>query len=91
MRPGAWAIALHRVAHWLFEAELLIEVWDHRRTWPERRATTLDEEGGRGLVLVESLCKEWGTRSTIQGKVVWATMAAEPPGRPPARSLGCSS
>lgn len=67
---------------WLFEAELLIEVWDRRRSLPSRRESTLDEEGGRGLFLVESLCGQWGTRSTVEGKVVWATMATERTPRP---------
>ncbi|MEV5414446.1 ATP-binding protein [Thermopolyspora sp. NPDC052614] len=56
------------------ENELLIEVWDANQESPERREVTLDEEGGRGLFLVESLCTQWGVRPLIGGKIVWATI-----------------
>lgn len=61
----------------LFKGELLIEVWDRRQEQPVRRESTLDEEGGRGLFLVESLCEQWGTRPVNDGKVVWATLGVE--------------
>ena len=62
---------------WLFERELLIEVWDRTQERPVRRESALDEEGGRGLFLVESLCEQWGMRPGIGGKVVWVTLRIE--------------
>ncbi|MEU4234722.1 ATP-binding protein [Nonomuraea sp. NPDC026600] len=55
--------------------ELVVEVWDPKREPPQCRDVTLDDEGGRGLVLVEALSKRWGTRwPPTGGKVVWASL-----------------
>jgi hypothetical protein len=37
-----------------------------------------DEEGGRGLMLVETLSKDWGAYRKDGGKVVWAQITGEP-------------
>jgi anti-sigma regulatory factor (Ser/Thr protein kinase) len=51
---------------------LLIEVWDVSSTPPLRRAASEDDESGRGLVLVQTLSKEWGCEVLeTGGKVVW--------------------
>ncbi|MEV4555527.1 SpoIIE family protein phosphatase [Kitasatospora sp. NPDC049285] len=51
---------------------LLCEVSDGSSTAPHlRRARTYDE-GGRGLLLVAQLCRNWGTRHTPRGKTIWA-------------------
>jgi anti-sigma regulatory factor (Ser/Thr protein kinase) len=39
---------------------------------------TLDEEGGRGLALVEALSQKWGERRTAAGNCVWAILARIP-------------
>ncbi|WP_404867790.1 SpoIIE family protein phosphatase [Kitasatospora griseola] len=51
---------------------LICEVSDGSSTAPHlRRARTFDE-GGRGLLLVAQLCRNWGTRHTPRGKTIWA-------------------
>src|SRR5258708_6366516 len=39
---------------------VLIRVWDRSSQMPVRRDPRPDEEGGRGLMLVDHLCSEWG-------------------------------
>ncbi|MFI7707718.1 ATP-binding protein [Nonomuraea sp. NPDC049480] len=57
-------------------SELLIEVWDTRNARPTRYESTLDDEGGRGLFLVEHLSIQWGTRYPLTGgKTVWSRLA----------------
>ena len=59
----------------LLANDVLVEVWDPKQEPPQPRTVTLDDEGGRGLFLVESLAKHWGTRwPRTGGKVVWATI-----------------
>jgi anti-sigma regulatory factor (Ser/Thr protein kinase) len=62
----------------LLASNLLIEVSDPKKTAPRRREVAPDDEGGRGLWLVESLARQWGTRwPRTGGKVVWAAIALE--------------
>jgi anti-sigma regulatory factor (Ser/Thr protein kinase) len=57
---------------------LLVEVWDPRQEPPVPRAALPEDEGGRGLLLVESLTSGWGTRwPKTGGKVVWAAVPLE--------------
>jgi anti-sigma regulatory factor (Ser/Thr protein kinase) len=51
---------------------LIIHVWDGSNHMPERQHADLDKEGGRGLLIVESLCAEWGAYRSAGGKAVWA-------------------
>ncbi|WP_055481189.1 ATP-binding protein [Sphaerimonospora mesophila] len=59
----------------------VIEVWDETRTPPQMRVTGDDEEGGRGLWLVETYAKAWGFRwpradgPRPGGTIVWAELA----------------
>ncbi len=76
-------LTLRLFAQKLATPELLIELWDPTRRRPQRRETTLDDEGGRGLWLVEALAKEWGTRwPPTGGKIVWARCTSPRPIRP---------
>jgi anti-sigma regulatory factor (Ser/Thr protein kinase) len=50
---------------------VLIRVWDSNSQMPTRRDAGPDEERGRGLMLVEHLCTEWGAYREADGKVVW--------------------
>ena len=52
------------------------EVWDSVPQVPASRQTGPDEEGGRGLMLVEALSDRWGwtTVPGWPGKVVWAEL-----------------
>ena len=57
-------------------ARVLIEVWDGISRPPAARRPRPDEEGGRGLALIEALSGRWGW-STVPGwpgKVVWAEL-----------------
>jgi anti-sigma regulatory factor (Ser/Thr protein kinase) len=62
------------VRFWLLSdlASLVIRVWDGNDQMPVRRDADLGQEGGRGLMLVESLAAEWGASREANGKVVWA-------------------
>lgn len=48
-----------------------VEVEDPSTQQPHPRPTTADEEGGRGLHLVDALVTRWGTDCTAPGKTVW--------------------
>jgi anti-sigma regulatory factor (Ser/Thr protein kinase) len=51
---------------------LKIEVWDASSTPPLKRVATDEDEGGRGLVLVQAMSKEWGCEVLdTGGKIVW--------------------
>ncbi|MEV7215404.1 SpoIIE family protein phosphatase [Kitasatospora cineracea] len=53
-------------------ALLICEVSDGSSTAPHLRRAHNDDEGGRGLLLVAQLCRNWGTRHTPRGKTIWA-------------------
>jgi hypothetical protein len=59
---------------------LQIEVWDSVGVLPRPgRDAPLDEPGGWGLVLVESLSTQWGSHAAQDGgKVVWALSRGNP-------------
>lgn len=50
---------------------VLISVWDGSSQAPMRRESGPDDESGRGLLIVESLGRDWGSYRTADGKVVW--------------------
>jgi PAS domain S-box-containing protein len=55
----------------IHDRTLICEVSDGSSTAPHlRRARTFDE-GGRGLLLVAQLTQAWGTRQTVDGKIIW--------------------
>jgi PAS domain S-box-containing protein len=79
IRHAAGPITLRLI---LEDSTLICEVSDHSNTFPRlRRAHTYDE-GGRGLLLVAQLSRRWGTRSTADGKIIWADRDVHPAGRP---------
>lgn len=61
---------------WLLSdrARLLVLVWDGCRHSPARIDPGEDEECGRGLLLVETVSREWDWYATLHpaGKAVWA-------------------
>ncbi|KND36157.1 ATP-binding protein [Streptomyces acidiscabies] len=65
-----------RVEVTLAQGELRIEVADASEELPVLRCAGEWDEGGRGLVLVKALAKEWGVgpREGV-GKVVWAVLS----------------
>ncbi len=48
-----------------------VEVFDHDLRLPRIRSAGADDEGGRGLYLVDQLATRWGSRPTPGGKAVW--------------------
>lgn len=64
------------------ERSVHVEVHDGDTRLPRLRHADLDDEGGRGLALVQALARDWGARALPDGKVVWFTLDA-----PPVRSL----
>lgn len=53
---------------------VLIRVWDGSSQMPLRRNAKPDDEGGRGLMLVEYMANDWGAHRMADGKVVWAVV-----------------
>ncbi|MEU4270059.1 SpoIIE family protein phosphatase [Streptomyces sp. NPDC026092] len=51
---------------------LVVEVSDTGPDLPQIQHADLSDEGGRGLQLINMLCRRWGTCRTETGKVVWA-------------------
>lgn len=55
-----------------------LEVDDEGPSFPEPRTADDDDEGGRGLQLVEALADSWGTRPLDHGKSVWCMIGLTP-------------
>jgi anti-sigma regulatory factor (Ser/Thr protein kinase) len=66
---------------WLLsdQVSLVIRVWDGNEEMPVRKDAGVDAESGRGLMLVESLAKEWGAYRKGDGKVVWVMITSADP------------
>lgn len=60
------------------KSQVLIMVWDGNLRPPVRIDVDEDTEGGRGLLLVETLSEQWGWYPVkdIGGKWVWCTVTA---------------
>ncbi|WP_329139958.1 ATP-binding SpoIIE family protein phosphatase [Streptomyces sp. NBC_01476] len=54
--------------------ELSVEVSDGSPVLPQARFAVADAESGRGLLLVDSLARAWGTVPTVDGKAVWFSL-----------------
>jgi anti-sigma regulatory factor (Ser/Thr protein kinase) len=52
----------------------LVEVWDENTRLPVPTRASLDDDSGRGLMLVAALSQQWGWDLSRQGtgKIVWA-------------------
>ncbi|MER7274235.1 SpoIIE family protein phosphatase [Dactylosporangium sp. NPDC000244] len=53
------------------QTHVVLELHDTAPYLPRKQRPTPDDEHGRGLQLVASLCDRWGTRPTSDGKAVW--------------------
>jgi hypothetical protein len=62
----------------LHQGDLQISVGDDSPVLPCQRTSTPSAEHGRGLLMVDALCKDWGMTCVGEGKVVWAKVAAMP-------------
>ena len=66
---GAGAVRLRIVVR---SRSVVVEVGDDEATGPRLRRPPVDDEHGRGMLLIDSLASEWGTaRSPEGGKYVW--------------------
>jgi PAS domain S-box-containing protein len=54
------------------------EVFDSDLRLPRIRSAGENDEGGRGLYLVDQLATRWGSRPTPEGKAVWFEMPISP-------------
>jgi two-component sensor histidine kinase len=54
-------------------SDLMVRVADNSPREPVPRAATMNEAGGRGLLMVEALADQWGFDAHASGKVVWVT------------------
>ena len=56
---------------------VLIQVWDSDHHRPVLKDPEPDAEGGRGLLLIDTLSTQWGwyTPDEQGGKIVWAVCA----------------
>ncbi|MEU3302316.1 SpoIIE family protein phosphatase [Streptomyces sp. NPDC006678] len=68
IRHGKGTIGLRLIRH----AMLTCEVSDSSDNHPRLRHPRTTDENGRGLLLVSKLSRRWGTRSTQDGKLIWA-------------------
>jgi anti-sigma regulatory factor (Ser/Thr protein kinase) len=70
------------IRFWLFSdrRSIVIHVWDACDDMPVRQDAGPDAVGGRGLLLVEALGKDWGAYRQAEGKVVWVLVSL--PGDP---------
>ncbi len=55
-----------------------VEVFDYDLRLPRIRMAGENDEGGRGLYLVDQLAYRWGSRPTEEGKAVWFQMPIRP-------------
>jgi hypothetical protein len=58
---------------------MVIHVWDASDEMPALKDSAVDEENGRGLMLVDALAKDWGAFREERGKVVWAMITSADP------------
>ena len=58
---------------------ILVEVWDENFKLPAPTRARLDDESGRGLMLVDALTEQWGwdLSPSGRGKIVWALIRLE--------------
>jgi anti-sigma regulatory factor (Ser/Thr protein kinase) len=77
---------------WLLsdKTRALILVWDRNPRPPVRSDATDEDEGGRGLLLVESVSETWGWYfpAHLGGKVVWCRVSRLPKRAQEPTSLG---
>ncbi|GAB2724794.1 ATP-binding protein [Streptomyces bullii] len=71
LRHATGPIGVRLVRPSALNGVLLVEVSDPLPDPPRERAARLEDESGRGLQLVASTSRRWGTRPGGAGKTVW--------------------
>lgn len=75
LRHATGPIGVRLVRRSGLDGALLVEVSDPLPDPPRERAARLEDESGRGLYLVASASRRWGTRPGATGKTVWFELA----------------
>ena len=60
------------------ESAVWVEVFDADLRLPRLGSAGENDEGGRGLYLVDQLATRWGSRPTKDGKAVWFEVPVNP-------------
>jgi anti-sigma regulatory factor (Ser/Thr protein kinase) len=63
----------------LSREEIRVEVSDRGQGQPIPRSPTPREQSGRGLQIVQALCRDWGSNPSPNGKLVWFTLPLRRP------------
>ncbi len=72
VRHGGARLALEL---WFASGCVTVAVLDGACRIPQPRASTDDDESGRGMLIVASLADDWGVDARTDGKRVWARFA----------------
>lgn len=79
---GQWRPGRPPVRLWVMSdrEQVLVQVWDGRAQLPKKGQPGVDDEHGRGLVIVAALCARYGVyrQAGSTGKVVWGLAARKP-------------
>jgi anti-sigma regulatory factor (Ser/Thr protein kinase) len=85
--PKSWEVEAHHVIGVQLRAtgnSLFVEVWDGSPAAPVAKNPDSNTEGGRGLMLIGAMVKQWDVyRPQSGGKVVWAELELGKPAEPP--------
>jgi anti-sigma regulatory factor (Ser/Thr protein kinase) len=75
LRAGLAIVPVIRL--WLVsdQISMVIRVWDGNDEMPVRCDANSDDIGGRGLMIIDSLAKDWGAYRKADGKVVWVMLS----------------
>jgi PAS domain-containing protein len=76
VRYGSGPLTVHLSRH---DDGVVVEVRDEGSGTPRRRRAQVDDEGGRGLLLVAGISAAWGVRAWGRGKVVWCRLGRPGP------------
>ena len=55
-----------------------VEVADEERAVPVVTDGSFEQEGGRGMLIVDALATDWGVQRTTTGKTVWFEVTTQP-------------
>ncbi|WP_406158253.1 ATP-binding protein [Streptomyces canus] len=85
--PKSWDITAEHVIGVQLRAtgtSLVLDVWDRSPGVPVAKSPCDDAEGGRGLLLIGAMAKQWDVfRPHAGGKIVWAELELDRAAKPP--------
>jgi anti-sigma regulatory factor (Ser/Thr protein kinase) len=71
-KPGLAIVPVVRLRLISDGTSLVIHIWDASDETPVLKQCVTDDEGGRGLMIVDALSADWGSYREADGKAVWA-------------------